>query len=86
MEFNKPTNFKVNPLFIENYSSYLDYYSLIPKVIITITRRAKLTNIRATLNIGAKVSIITLNTTTRFKILITYSLGIALRTIIRNRS
>ena len=63
---------------IENFSSYLDYYSPTPKVIITLIRRAKLANIRATLNIGAEVSVITLDAAKRFEILVTHSLGIAL--------
>jgi len=49
-----------------------------PKVIITLVGRGKLVNIRATLNIKAKVSVISLNIALRFKILITYSIGIAL--------
>src|SRR5437588_6097250 len=77
---------KLSPLFIKNFSRYLDYYSPTPKVIITLTGRAKLANIRATLNIGAEVSVITLDATKRFKILVTHSLGIALWTIISNKS
>ena len=53
---------------------------------ITLTRRAKLTDVRATLDTGAEVSVIILNTIIRFKILIIYSLGIALRTIISSKS
>ena len=53
---------------------------------ITLTRRAKLIDIRAILDTRVKVSIIILNTTIRFKILITYSLMIVLRTIISNKS
>ncbi len=53
---------------------------------ITLTRRAKLIDVRATLNTRVEVSVITLDTTIRFKILITYSLEIALRTIISNKS
>ncbi len=56
-----------------------------PKVVITLTRRAKLTDIRAILDTRVEVSIIILNTTIRFEILITYSLRIALRTIISNK-
>jgi len=77
---------KLSPLFVKNFSRYLDYYSPTPKVIITLIERAKLANIRATLNIGAEVSVITLDTTKRFKILVTHSLGIALYTIISNKS
>jgi fumarate reductase subunit C len=73
-------------IFIETYSRYLDYYLLTPKVVITLTRRAKLIDIRAILNTRVEVSIIILNTTIYFKILITYSLGIALRTITSNKS
>jgi hypothetical protein len=47
------------------------------KVIITLVSKGKLTNIRIILNIKAKVSIISFNTTLRFKILITYSTKIA---------
>jgi hypothetical protein len=49
-----------------------------PKVIITIAGRSKLIDIRVILNTRVKVSIISLNTALRFKILITYSSGIAL--------
>ena len=68
------------------FSNYLDYYLLTLKVVIMIIGRAKLSNIRAILNIGAEVSVITLDAVTRFEIPITYSLGMALRTIVRNRS
>ena len=73
-------------IFIKTYSRYLNYYLLTPKVVITLTRRAKLIDVRAILNTRVEVSIITLNTTIYFKILITYSLGIALRIIISNKS
>jgi len=69
---------ELSPLFVKNFSRYLDYYLPTPKVIITLIRRAKLANIRAILNIGAEASVITLDTTKRFKILVTHSLGIAL--------
>jgi hypothetical protein len=49
-----------------------------PKVIITLVGKGKLTNIRVTFNIKAKVSVISLNIALRFKILITYSTRIAL--------
>jgi hypothetical protein len=49
-----------------------------PKVIITLVSRGKLANIRATFNIKAKVSVISLNIALRFKILITYSTKMAL--------
>jgi hypothetical protein len=68
----------VNILVIKNFSSYLDYYLPMPKVIITLVGRGKLTNIRVILNIRAKVSIISLNAALRFKILITYSIKMAL--------
>jgi hypothetical protein len=48
------------------------------KVIITLIGRGKLANVRATLNTRAKVSIISFNIALRFKILITYSIEIAL--------
>jgi hypothetical protein len=71
---------------LENFSSYLDYYLLIPKVIIIIAGRSKLANIRVILDIGAEVNIISLNIAIRFKILITYSIRIALRIIIKTKS
>ena len=77
---------KLSPLFVKNFSRYLDYYLPTPKVIITLIGRAKLANVRATLNIGAEVSVITLDTAKRFKILVTHSLGIALQTIVSNKS
>jgi hypothetical protein len=49
-----------------------------PKVIITLVSKGKLTNIKAILNIRAKVSVISLNIALRFKILITYSIEMAL--------
>ena len=55
-------------------------------MIIILLGRAKLFNVRATLNTGAEVSVITLDAAKRFKILVTHSLGIALRTIISNKS
>src|SRR5690348_3312320 len=70
----------------KTFSGYLDYYLPTLKVVVIITGRAKLSDIRATLNIRAEVSIIILDAITCFEILITYSLGMALRTIIRNRS
>jgi hypothetical protein len=48
-----------------------------PKVIITLVGRGKLTNIRAIFNTKAKVSVISLNIALRFKIPITYSIKIA---------
>src|SRR6266513_682997 len=77
---------KLSPLFVKNFSRYLDYYLPTPKVIITLVGRAKLANVRATLNIGAEVSVITLDAAKRFKIPVTHSLGIALWTIIGNKS
>ena len=68
----------INLLVIKNYSSYLDYYSPTPKVIITIAGRGKLTNVRAILNIRAEVNCISFNIVLRFKILITYSIKMAL--------
>ena len=76
----------VYPIFVETYSRYLDYYSLTLKVVITLTRRARLIDIRATLDTGAEVSVISLDATIRFKIPITYSSGMALRTIISSKS
>jgi hypothetical protein len=56
-----------------------------PKVIITLVSKGKLANIRVILNIKAKVSVISLNIALKFKILITYSTGIALWTIIKDK-
>src|SRR2546421_8546462 len=77
---------KLSPLVIKNFSRYLDYYLPTPKVIIIITGRSKLANIRAMLNIGAEVSVITLDAAKRFKILVTHSSGMALQTIVSNKS
>ena len=63
---------------IENFSGYLDYHSPTPKVIIILLGRAKLVDVRATLNIGVEVSVITLDAAERFEILVTHSLGMAL--------
>jgi hypothetical protein len=68
----------VNLLILENFSSYLDYYLFIPKVIIIIADKSKLINIKTILNIGVKVNIISLNIAIRFKISIIYNIGIAL--------
>jgi len=76
----------VNPLVIENFSNYSDYHSLILKVIITIIGRGKLTDMRVILDTGAEVNYISLDAVLKFEILITYSTGIALRTIIRTKS
>jgi hypothetical protein len=56
-----------------------------PKVIITLISKSKLINIKATLNTKAKVSIISLNIVLRFKILIIYSIRIALYIIIKDK-
>jgi hypothetical protein len=63
---------------LKNFSGYLDYYLPMPKVVITIAGRSKLANIRAILNMEAEVNIISLDVIVRFKILIIYSIGIAL--------
>ena len=70
---------------IEDYSRYTDYYLLTPKVVVTLTRKTKLTNIRATLDTRVEVSVMSLDIVTWFKILITYSSRIALKTITRNK-
>jgi hypothetical protein len=57
-----------------------------PKVIITIAGRSKFTDVRAILNTRAEVSVISLDVALRFKIPITYSSGMALWTITRNKS
>jgi hypothetical protein len=49
-----------------------------PKVIITLVSKGKLINIKAILNTKTKVSVISFNIALRFKILITYSIKIAL--------
>src|SRR5436305_9122388 len=69
---------KLGPLFVKNFSRYSDYHSPTPKVIITLTGRAKLADVRATLNTGAEVSVIMLDAAKRFKILVTHSSGMAL--------
>ena len=76
----------VNPLVIENFFNYSDYHSFILKVIITITDRGKLTDIRVILNTGAEVSYISLDAVLKFEISITYSTRITLRTIIKTKS
>jgi hypothetical protein len=48
-----------------------------PKVIIILISKGKLTNIKVILNTKVEVSIISLNIALRFKILITYSIRIA---------
>jgi len=73
-------------LVIENFSGYSDYHSPTPKVIITITGRSKLADVRATLDTGAEVSVITLDAAERFEIPVTHSSGMALRTIVGNKS
>jgi hypothetical protein len=62
----------------KNFSNYLDYYLSMPKVVIIIVGRSKLANIRAILNMGAEVSVIFLDIVVRFKILIIYSIRMAL--------
>jgi hypothetical protein len=76
----------VNPLVIENFFNYSDYHSLTLKVIITIIGRGKLIDVRAILDTGVEVNCISLDAVLRFEIPITYSTGIALRTIIRTKS
>jgi hypothetical protein len=71
---------------LKNFSSYLDYYLPTPKVVITIAGKSKLANVRATLNTGVEVSIISLDTAVRFKIPIIHSMGMALQIIIRTKS
>jgi hypothetical protein len=68
----------VNLLILENFSSYLDYYLSIPKVIIIIINKSKLINIRIILNIEIEVNIISLDIVIRFKIPIIYNIRIAL--------
>ncbi len=77
---------KLSLLVIENFSNYLDYHLPTLKVIIILIGRVKLADIRAILDIRVEVSVITLDTTKRFKILVIYSLGMALQTIVRNKS
>jgi hypothetical protein len=49
---------------IEDYSEYIDYYSLTPKVVVTLTRKTKLTNVRAMLDTRAEVSVMSLDMAT----------------------
>jgi hypothetical protein len=72
-------------LVIKNFLSYLDYHSLILKVIIIIAGRGKLADVKATLNTRAEVSYISLNVVLRFEIPITYNIKIALRTSIKTK-
>ena len=53
---------------------------------ITMTKRTKLIDVKATLDTEAEVNVITLDAAMRFEILITYSLGIALKIILGNKS
>jgi hypothetical protein len=71
---------------LKNFSGYLDYYLPMPKVVIIIAGRSKLANVRAILDMGAEVSVISLDIVVRFKIPITYSMGIVLRIIIGTKS
>ena len=57
----------------EIYSGYSDYYSFIPKVIVIFIKKTKLTDIRAILNTGTEVNVISLDAATRFQIFIIYS-------------
>jgi hypothetical protein len=75
----------VNPLVIKNFFNYSDYHSSILKVIITIVSRGKLTDVRVILDTGVEVSYISLDAVLRFEILITHSIRIALRTIIKTK-
>jgi hypothetical protein len=76
----------VNTLVVENFSGYSDYHSPTPKVIITLAGRGKLADVRATLDTGAEVSVISLDAALRFEIPITHSTGMALRTITGDKS
>ena len=53
---------------------------------ITILRNTKISDVKATLNSGAKVSYITLKTAIRLGLLITKSQSMALKTITRTKS
>ena len=68
----------VNLLIIENFFNYLNYYSFIFKVIIILTDKNKLIDIRITFNIKAEVSYISFNIVLKFEILITYNNKITL--------
>ena len=59
---------ELGSLVIENFSGYSDYHSPTPKVIVSLLGRAKLVDVRATLNTGAEVSVITLDAVERFEI------------------
>ena len=54
-------------------------------MMIIMIKRVKLINVKAILNIKIKVNIIILNAVICFKILIIYSLKIALKTIFNNK-
>jgi hypothetical protein len=68
----------INLLMLKNFSGYLDYYLPMPKVVIIIAGRSKLVNIRAILDIGAEVNIISLDAVVRFEIPIIHNMGMAL--------
>ena len=46
---------------IEDYSRYTDYYLLTPKVVVTLTRKTKLIDIRAMLDTRVEVSVMSLD-------------------------
>ena len=76
----------VCPVATETFSGYSDFHSPTPKVVVTLTGTTKLSDVRATLDTGAEVSVMTLDAVTRFEIPVTYSSGMALRTIIGSKS
>jgi hypothetical protein len=76
----------INTLVVENFSGYSDYHSPTPKVIITLAGRSKLADVRAILDTGAEVSVISLDAALRFEIPITHSTGMALWTITGDKS
>jgi hypothetical protein len=46
---------------MEDYSRYIDYYLLTPKVVVMLTRKTKLIDIRAILDTRVEVSVMSLD-------------------------
>jgi hypothetical protein len=67
-------------------SSTRTFYSLTLKLVVTIPGNTKVSNVRATLDSGAEVSYMTLNTAARLGLPITRSHNMALKTITRIKS
>jgi hypothetical protein len=70
----------------EEYSGYADYHSYTPKVVCTLTGRTKLTDVRAVLDTGAEVSVMSYEAAHKFEIPVTMSTTMTLRTITGSKS